>query len=571
VVKQFDPEGLSDPALAEPSDMAFEGALTLSNLTLSEEGGAPMVEAVSVTMRPDESLAMMGPGAGRVIEAIARLRRPTAGDIKFGAARLATMPNAVFGRHIAYVGETVYLRGPSLFDTLAYALKSAPAVGADLLPTAAKEALRSGNPMDDPAADWIDYARAGVSDVAGLRLAMLEALAVVEMSDDVYSWGLREPVRADGGMEDSILRARRAVAERLSQEGLSALGERFDAGRVNANATIAENLLFGVAIDASFEQKPLPQNQTVRAALHEAGAFAPLVEAGRAIATTLIEIFEDLSADNPLMERYSFVDAAEMPAIRGILDRATLTDADREALLALAFGYIDVRHRLGVLDEPLRARIVAARGVLRRMVEAGEEKRVAVYNPDEATPGAPLVDDILFGRIANDIARARERVEAVVFEVLDAEGLLTVVRIAGLNHEIGPGGRRLTASQRQRIGLARALLRRPDVLLLNEPMVVIDEALGERIFARLLSLRAGMATYAALARPQYADLFGRRIWLEDGRLKSDETDGGAPVEVMSTNIGLDTEVAALERVPLFSGKATVPTMPTSSSPGPPKS
>jgi ABC-type sugar transport system ATPase subunit len=497
----------------------------------------------------DESVAVMGPGAGRVIEAIARLRRPTGGDIRFGDARLATMPNAVFGRHIAYIGESVYLRGPTLFDTLAYALKSAPASGAALLPAQAKEAARSGNPLDDPAADWIDYARAGVGDMAALRLAMLEMLAVVEMNDDVYSWGLREPVRADGGMEDSILRARRAVAERLASEGLDALVEGFDAGRVNANATIAENLLFGVGINVSFQQKQLPKNETVLAALREAGAFEPLVEAGRSIATTLVEIFEDLSADNPLMERYSFVDAAEMPAIRGILDRASLTDADREALLALAFGYIDVRHRLGVLDEPLRARIVAARDVLRRMIEADDEKRVAFYSPDEVTPGAPLVDDILFGRIANDIARARERVEAVVFEVLDVEGLLTVVRIAGLNHEIGPGGRRLSASQRQRIGLARALLRRPDVLLLNEPMVVIDEGLGER----MLSLRQGKATYAALARPQYADLFGRRIWFEDGRLKSDETDGGAPAEAPPADMGLDTEVAALERVPLFAG------------------
>jgi putative ABC transport system ATP-binding protein len=386
-----------------------------------------------------------------------------------------------------------------------------------------------------------------------LRLAMLEALAVVEMEDDVYSWGLREPVRAEGGMEDSILRARRAVAERLAREDLSALVERFDLEHVNANATIAENLLFGAAIDPAFDQKQLPKNTTVLAALREAGAFDPLIEAGRAIATTLTEIFDDLSPDNPLMERYSFVDAADMPKLRGILDRAALTDADREALLALIFGYIDVRHRLGVLDEPLRARIVAARVILRRMIEAGDDIGVAFYSPDKATPGAPLIDDILFGRVAHDIARARERVEAVVFEVLDAEGLLTVVRIAGLNHEIGPGGRRLSASQRQRAGLARALLRRPDVLLLNEPMVVIDEGLGKRIFARLLALREGKATYAALARTHYAEMFGRRIWFEDGRLKSDETDASGTQEVAPADIGLDTEVAALERVPLFAG------------------
>jgi len=550
VVSQFDPKGLADSSLSVPKDTELDGPLTLTNVAVTDGGTRPVVEHVSMTLALDETVAMTGRGASRVIEAIARLRPITSGEIRFGEQGLAEMPNSVFGRCAAYLGSAVYLRGPSVFDTLAYPLKRCPS---DLLAVddwKAREAKRAGNPEDNPDADWIDYGAVGAADTDDLRAMMLDAMNLVEMEDDLFSWGLQEVVETDPDRSRSILRARRAVSGRLERDELSALVERFDAGSFNGNATVAENLRFGAAMDAAFSDVTLAKNPIMRRVLRDVGLEAPLIKIGQTIGAMLLEIFQDVSAENTLVEKFSFVDAAELPRIRTLLERDAEKAEDRESLIALAFSYIDVRHRLGVLDTDLIARIVEARQQFRTIIEKEMPDGVAFYDPEKPTVGIRLIDDILHGRISNGVARAHDRVEALIFEALDAEGLLPVVLGAGLNYEIGAGGKRLNASQRQRIGLAQAMVRRPQLLLLNDAMIVVDELQARRILTRVVGLREGKATIAALARPQYASIFGRRISFEDGRLLTDEMRAGDTSRT-SSGSELDDEVAVLAQTPLF--------------------
>jgi len=545
VISQFAPAGLSDPELAKPHGGTLDGPLTLSNLTVAEDGDPPMLDRVSATLDLNESVAMTGSGSSRLIEAVARLRVPKSGEIKFGDAALSSLPNAALGRNVAYLGAQIYLHGPTVFDTLAYSLKREPADGTF---HEASEARRTGNALDDPDTDWIDYAAAGVSDDRELREAMLQMLAVVEMEDDLFRWGLREPVEASGIDTKYILRARKVVAARLESHGLDSMVERFDARRYCENASIGENLRFGVAKHPDFSDEMLSQNRLLRAVLRERDLSNRLVEIGRRIGTTLLEIFANISPDNPLIEQFSFVEASELPKIKDALERTPETQANRGRLLSLALAYVDVQHRLDVLDDALKEQIVEARHAFRKSLGSAGQDKIAFYNDAAPTEGAPLVDDILFGRIVPHISRSRERVEALVFEALDADQLLPIVLGAGLAHEIGPAGKRLSPSQQQRIGLARALLRQPQVLLLNEPLIVVDEMLARRVLTRAVDLRTGKATYAALARPQYADIFSRRISFEAGQVKADES---ADVKPSESTGGLNDEVAVLAQVPLF--------------------
>jgi putative ABC transport system ATP-binding protein len=129
-----------------------------------------------------------------------------------------------------------------------------------------------------------------------------------------------------------------------------------------------------------------------------------------------------------------------------------------------------------------------------------------------------LQDNILFGRLAYGQARAAETVGAAMTEVLDSLGLRQTVMICGLGYEVGIGGKRLSAAQRQKIGLARAMLKRPDILVVNDALAVMDAATQARLLDAVLEHCKGRGVIWTLQRPDSAEHFDRVLVMADGRI-----------------------------------------------------
>ena len=99
---------------------------------------------------------------------------------------------------------------------------------------------------------------------------------------------------------------------------------------------------------------------------------------------------------------------------------------------------------------------------------------IEFFDPAAYNAATTLQDNILFGKLAYGQARAAQRVGKLIVEILDELELRRAVLEVGLEFSVGVGGARLSQGQRQKLAIARALLKRPDLLILNDATAIFD-------------------------------------------------------------------------------------------------
>jgi ABC-type multidrug transport system fused ATPase/permease subunit len=147
--------------------------------------------------------------------------------------------------------------------------------------------------------------------------------------------------------------------------------------------------------------------------------------------------------------------------------------------------------------------------------------RIAVAGQDIELIEATIADNIALG--APDATRE---------EIAEAAGLAGVTEFIpegpdGLDLWVGDRGLSLSGGQRQRVSLARALIRRPDILILDEAMSALNDELAEEIRKNAAKVMRGKTTILITHRMDVALEADHVIWLNDGRTVEVTSDHAA--------------------------------------------
>jgi putative ABC transport system ATP-binding protein len=510
--------------------------LVLSAVTVSEDGRVKQLDSISLTLETDAKIAVIGgAGSGKDVlgQVLARLTAPTGGSIRIDGEDYARLPEYLLGARTAYVGQETYLFPISVRDNLLFGLKHRPIAPAKLddATRAIREAFwreseRAGNPALDPTADWIDYELAGATGPGDLLPCIVKVLEQVEFDEDIYSLGLRGAIDAEKrpDLAEKILKVRHVLHDRLQEPDYASLVEPFNVDRYNRNLSVAENLLFGTPVGKDYDGDNLAADPYMQTVLHELGLDQDLLRMGLSIAETMVELFSGLSPDNPLFEQYSFVSADELPNVRLLLQRLggkgaeAVPDADRVRLTTLPLRYIEARHRLGLIDAAMEDRLLAARRAFRAGLPGPLQGAVEFYDFGRYNSAATLQDNVLFGRLVYGQAQGEQRIGTLIRQVLDELLLRDSVIEVGLDYNVGVAGKRLAATQRQKLGIARALIKRPQFLVVNEAVAVFDGRTQDRIRDHILATADGRGVVWIASRPSQADPFDQVIVMQGGRV-----------------------------------------------------
>ena len=128
-----------------------------------------------------------------------------------------------------------------------------------------------------------------------------------------------------------------------------------------------------------------------------------------------------------------------------------------------------------------------------------------------------LFNDTVYNNIAYGLPDATS--EAVIDAARRAHAHDFIVGLAlGYDTEVGDRGVRLSAGQRQRIGIARVMLQDPDIVILDEPTSALDSESERYIQAGLKELRRTKTLVVIAHRLSTIQNADQIIVLEDGRI-----------------------------------------------------
>jgi ATP-binding cassette, subfamily B, bacterial len=149
---------------------------------------------------------------------------------------------------------------------------------------------------------------------------------------------------------------------------------------------------------------------------------------------------------------------------------------------------------------------------LRGLTIASVRSHVSILLQDSVLFGTSVRENIRFGRLdATD-----EEIEAVA-ALAQADSFIRALP-QGYETVLGEGANDLSGGQRQRLAVARAMLRKAPIVILDEATAGLDPASRDSVLTALDKLTEGRTSLTITHDVNSAQSCDRVIWLEDGEI-----------------------------------------------------
>jgi putative ABC transport system ATP-binding protein len=184
----------------------------------------------------------------------------------------------------------------------------------------------------------------------------------------------------------------------------------------------------------------------------------------------------------------------------------------------------------GAMDFPTSGNVLVAGAVTSTLDDAGltrmrRSKVGFIFQSFQLLNTLSVVENVELPLMLSGIGRATSRA-------------LECLRLTGMEEYASRMPYQLSGGQMQRVGIARALVHEPVVLLADEPTGNLDTSTGDSILNLLRGIAAGGRTAVVMAThsPEAASLTHRTVRLRDGRIEAitESADRLAQAEVRRT-------------------------------------
>ncbi|MCP4341479.1 MAG: ATP-binding cassette domain-containing protein [Desulfobulbaceae bacterium] len=480
-------------------DQPLTGRLEVSNLVYDTSDGHRLLNGISFSLAAGEHLAVVGySGGGKstLIQCIGKMFNYSAGSIKLDDLELSSLPKNEIIQKIGYVSQNPFIFTGSIEENLLYAY------------TAASEAA-AAPPTEEMK---IDLDR------------MILVLQQVGLFVDVMRFGLDSFTPPDDQETAAkIISIRRRFREGF-EDKLADYVEFYHQDVYHKNSNVAENILFGTSTSKEFGYKLLPNNADFLAFLKSVDLLQPLFSLGIELASQAVDILAGVDTVD-LFFKNSPVPADKLEKCETILIRlkthgfSSLSPQSQSFLLSLALNFTPSIHTMSRLPKELKESILSARKVFPEWCQSIAPDLFTSYGETSYIHGQSILNNIFFGRIKPGLPQAQEIINQSIMHLLVEQDYLEKIAAFGMRFQVGTMGDRLSGGQRQKLAIARVLIKQPKMILMDEATSALDNKSQARIQRLMTSRWKGNRTViAAVHRLDIIGTFDKVAVMKAGKL-----------------------------------------------------
>lgn len=462
-MKHFDATPEFMPTGFGQETTALSGAVDVQNLGYITKEGVKLLDGVNLNLRAGEHLAVVGfSGSGKstFIKCVGQMYKYTSGFVKIDGQEVTELSKNNLINSVGFISQTPFVFTGSIEENLLYAA--------------------------DAASVPVNENRAGEEDSAAGLDKMILALQQAGLFADVMRFGL-DTIGDSSDQEkiDRIIRMRGQFKESFG-ESLKDAVEFYNEQKYLLYSTVAENIFFGTSRDTRFSLETLIKDAGFKQFLNKAGIFEPMLQLGAAVAdkavNLAVELEDEIQVTEALPVTVDQIDDCRLLLVA--LEKggpASLEEQDKLLLLSLALRFSPGVHKEVALSGELEKQLLSARTAWTMETELTDRYNFVRYQGDSYIHGESILNNIFFGRARTDMAKAQDRINQAIIHLLIEEDWLEEIAEIGMKFQVGSMGDRLSGGQRQKLAIARVLLKQPNIVIMDEATSALDNKSQSRI------------------------------------------------------------------------------------------
>lgn len=456
----------------------LDGSIEVKDLIFETETGIRLVDGVNMKLKAGEHMALVGfSGSGKstLAQCIGQLYSYSGGHLLIGEKEVSALTKSDMAHNLGYVAQAPFIFDGTIEENILYAC----------------EALKQGS--DDES-----------EIIMPTRDEIIEVLQQTGVFADVLRFGLNALLVYDQHKDlvAQILRIRENFQQDFG-EAVHDYVEFFNEKTYLYHSNIADNLIFGTPNDQAFAEEKLTSNKYFLDFLDEADLARPLYSLGDELAKQTVDILGDLTPDMVFFEQ-SPIGPDELDEFKELVERRKdkmlhqISEEDRKKLLELALRFIPGKHKMVGFPSMLENIILEGRAMFRWMIAKDNPEAISFFNISDYIYSQTILNNILFGKTRTDKTEAHEKIDQSIIQLLIEEDLLETIVEIGMQFQVGTKGDRLSGGQRQKVAIARAFLKTPNIIIMDEATSGLDNKSQARIQNQLDTRWKGKSTVIAI-------------------------------------------------------------------------